>query len=149
MNQGEESTLVTIHLGHRMYAQVMRDKSVYISQWRRTPTDGGKSTKKSINLTPASWLKLLGANEQLVADIRDVTFRQQVNKRYPLGNGFYVSITSPRWLVDVRLWCKGEDGVLRPGWKGIRLNFVQWRRLMHFSTKISTIVTTPRSHKKE
>ena len=146
MNLGSESmegVQLKIHLGNRIFVIVMADKTIDIRQWCNSREKGSHATNLGIHLTPENWMKLLGANEHLVADIKHVMDKRRVNKFYPVGDGIYASIRSPNWLVDVRLWCDGEDGLLRPGWKGIRLNFVLWRRLMFFADNITAAIKKP------
>ena len=147
MNQEPESmdagVQLKVHLGNRIFVQVMEDKSIDIRQWCRSREKGLHATNLGIYLTPENWLKLLGANEHLVANIKHVIDKRRVNKFYPIGDGIFVAIRSPNWLVDVRLWCEGEDGVLRSGWKGIRLNFVLWGRLMYYADSITAATKNP------
>ena len=134
-----------LHLGNRVYVRVMQDKTIDIRRWHRS-CRGMCATNAGIQLTPAIWLKMLELNEQHIrADINRVIGKRHVNKKYALGDGIHASITSPNWLVDVRLWCEGEDGVLRPGWKGIRLNFILWGRLMYYAAGITAAATTEES----
>ena len=115
-----------------------------IRQW--SPVSGGewKPSNKGIRLTSSSWLKLLGSNEHLVADIFNMTHKQRwVNKQYPLGEDFYASITSPWSEVDLYFW-DADDKTWTPGMKGINLKFPQWTKLMELSSRITMQVKTNR-----
>ena len=133
-----------IHLGNRIFVRVMEDKDIDIRQWHRCGK-GSRPSQLGVRLSPENWQKLLEAREHLRNDTHFVERRRRVKKKYPLGNRIYASVTSPIWVVDVRMWHKGEDGVLRPGWKGIRLNFVQWRRLMYYAGEINTAAAADES----
>jgi len=128
------------HLGNGVYVQPVYDSDTSYVDIRKcfpTPDGGWKPSRHGIRLPSTSWLNLLGVNEHLVADISNVMKRRQVNKKYPLGAGAYASVISPRWEVDLYLGYVGEDGVLKRGWKGIRLQFSQWKKLMDLSSSIT------------
>ena len=130
-----------LHLGKGVYVQIVYDSNtayVDIRQWFQAADGGWTPTKKGIRLTSTSWLKLLGVNEHLVADILNVIKKRYVNNTYPLGNDVYASIQSPWCEVDVYLGYVGEDGVLKLGMKGISLKFAQWKTLMGLSSSITS-----------
>jgi len=135
--------LETFDLGDGLYVQVMHyngEPRIDLRQWFYTSDGEQKPTRKGIRLTSTSWLKLLGENEHLVADISNVKMRRSVNKRYPLGSDVYATITSPRWVVDLYLWYMGGYRELRRGWSGLSLKFSQWRKLMELSNRITRLI---------
>ena len=130
----------TFDLGNGIRIQVISfngEPKIDIRLWSQTYSGGWRPTKRGIRLSPAVWSKLLQTNEHLAADIWAVKTQQSVNKFYSVGDNIYASITSDRWKIDLRLWCLGADRVLKPGWKGITLNFSEWRNLMDLSTAIN------------
>ena len=134
--------LDTFHLGNDLYVQPMYyngEPRIDLRQWFYTSDGEQKPTRRGIRLTSTSWLKLLGSNEYLVADISNVKKRRSVNKRYPLGADVYATITSPRWEVDLYLWYMGDYRQLRRSWRGISLKFRQWRKLMELSNHITSL----------
>ena len=137
---GQQGVQETFHLGKGVCIEAVLFKGrrmIDIRLWRQTQKGQWRPTRRGIRLLPTTWMKLLQLHEQLAADISDVVTCRPVNKFYSLGDDTYASIASPRWKIDVRLWPSGADGVLRPGWKGITLNFSEWRKLMELSHEIT------------
>ena len=128
------------HLGNGVHVQVIFFKGkpkIDIRMWFQKQNDGWRPTKRGIRLSPSNWTRLLQTYEDLDVDILDVTKKRTVSKFYLIGDNTYASITSPRWKIDLRVWNLGADRVLRPGWKGITLNFSEWRKLMELSPRIN------------
>lgn len=98
---------------------------VDIRQW----TKDGLRTRKGISLPLACWQMLIAGKHQ-IQDVMKRMRQQKVNEGYHLGGDIYVTIKSPLWLIDIRYWYKGEDGMLKPGRRGISLKVPEFSKLM-------------------
>lgn len=128
-------------LGDQVFVQTLCSGGlphIDIRWWKRNKEGERKPTKKGILLTAESWQLLLGANEQLVADIFNIqTKGRWVNKRYPIGEDIYASITSPWGWIYLSEWSDDGDRVMKPSRNGIYLKIHQWRKLMALRDEIA------------
>lgn len=112
--------------------QFQGQQRVDIRQW----TDGGERTRKGISLPRAYWQMLVAGKQQIQDVMKRMRQTQNVNEGFSLGGDVYVTIKSPLWLVDIRYWYTSQDGMLKPGRRGISLKFPEFHNLMEYAKEI-------------
>lgn len=134
--RGTSKAEPTLHLlGRNISAEATHFQGqlrVDIRQWTRD----GERTRKGISLPLPCWQKLVAGKHQILDVVKRMRRKASVNEGYSLGGDVYVTIKSPLWLIDVRYWYKAEDGMLKPGRRGIALKFPEFFKLMEDASVI-------------
>jgi hypothetical protein len=105
-------------------------------------TDENIRTRKGISLPLQCWQELLNTKPQVQEAVEKMKQNQAVCECYHLGNSVYATVNSPLWIVDIRYWWKDQqDGVLKPGRRGIGLKFPEFSELMDYTCIINEKLT--------
>ena len=82
--------------------------------------------KRFISLPTQMFWELLRELDHITKAFEDIIDHKDVNFTQHLGSNFYVSLSSPYWIVHIRQWFRNEKNEHKPG-KGISLKIQEWR----------------------
>ncbi len=99
-------------------------------------------TRKGISLTLSQWETLLKYRHHIDGDFDRLREKTPVDSSYNLGEDTYATLTSPYRVINIRQWYRADDGVLKPGRKGITLRFSEWEHIIHLQHQLELIHPT-------
>jgi hypothetical protein len=133
-------TNVFIDLGEGITIQPCYFKGeprIEIRKWEEVSSDLRRS-KKGVSLSPQEWLNLLSIKDVIGLRLDMIAARtDDVDCKYPIGGGHYITLKSPFLEVDLRRWWCLELPNFRPTTHGMRLKTPQWIALLKSAEQVT------------
>ena len=92
---------------------------------------------KYLLIPPRRWSVFRSVIEQVTDVLKEVKDRKEVKFTHHIGGGYYISITSPYWCVDVRRFYK-KNGELKPTRDGVTLKWREWEMLVEHAGQLTS-----------
>lgn len=81
-----------------------------------------------VSLPKQMFWEFLRELEHINSAFEDITEKKEVNFVQHLGSNYYVTLTSPYWIVHIRRWFFNDKNEHKPG-QGVALKIQEWKAL--------------------
>jgi hypothetical protein len=88
-----------------------------------------KDGSKCIELTSQRWITFVLHFEDIVGAVKKLREKEYVKFFQHIGGGWYISVTTGFWCVDVRRFYKNREGEIKPTREGLALRLREWEDL--------------------
>ena len=87
-------------------------------------------TGKFVEIPAIRWAAFLLMQADIDESVKQLQEKKFVNYHEHFGGGYFVSISTGIWCVDIRRFYRNEKGEIKPSRQGLALRLSEWNALL-------------------
>jgi len=95
------------------------------------------NNSKRVELSNKCWLEIEKESDNINAAVKQLHEKKYVKYFKHIGDGWYVSVTTGFWCVDLRKFYTAKNGDLKPKREGIALRLSEWSRVCELRNQLN------------